>query len=133
MPEDNLERVYNALLDSPTRDQALNYVTEDYSSTRIVYSVESDATQQEVTNDAQALANDFRFTATATGGTVVFQAISDTILASAIQSIIAALIATAAFLSIDLLDHRGQTLARDREPDPDRRRRSAARHDDGRP
>ena len=98
IPEDNLEQVYDALLSSPAGDQARNYITEDYGSTWIVYSVESSATDQEITNDARAVASRFRFTATATGGTVVFQAVSDIILDSAIQSPIAALIATAAFL-----------------------------------
>jgi predicted RND superfamily exporter protein len=98
VPEDNLAQVYDALLSSPARGQALNYITEEYGSTRIVYSVESDATQQEITDDARELASDFPFTATATGGTVVFQAVSDIILDSAIGSLVAALIATAGFL-----------------------------------
>lgn len=53
IPEDNLEQVYDALLSSPAGDQARNYITAEYSRTRIVYSVESSATQEEITEDAR--------------------------------------------------------------------------------
>jgi hypothetical protein len=53
IPEDNLEQVYDASLSSPAGDQARNYITAEYSSTRIVYSVESSATQGEITEDAR--------------------------------------------------------------------------------
>ena len=53
IPEDNLEQVYDAPLSSPAGDQACNYITAEYGSTRIVYSVESSATQEEITEDAR--------------------------------------------------------------------------------
>ena len=98
VPDDNLKRIYDALLSSPYRAQALEYITEDYTSTQVVYTVEADADQGEITADARDVAERYRLTATATGSTVVFQQISDTILASAIQSLIVALVATALFL-----------------------------------
>ncbi|WP_049898727.1 efflux RND transporter permease subunit [Halococcus agarilyticus] len=98
VPENNLETVYDELLDSPYRAQALQYITEDYRSTQVVYTTESSATQDEITNDARALADRYRFTATATGQTLVLQSVSGTILTSAIESLIAAFVVTAIFL-----------------------------------
>jgi predicted RND superfamily exporter protein len=98
IPDDNLEQVYDYLFASSSAGQAREYLTEDYRSTQIVYSVEADATQAETTADAQELEGKFRFAATATGGTVVFQAISDLILQSALTSLAVALSGTALFL-----------------------------------
>jgi len=64
----------------------------------VIYSTESSASQDEIANDAQTLADRYRFTATATGQTIVTDAVSGTIFQSAIQSLIAALIVTAVFL-----------------------------------
>jgi predicted RND superfamily exporter protein len=98
VPDDNLGTVYDALLNSPYRGQALQYITEDYRSTQIVYTTESSASQSGIASDARELADSYRLTATATGQTIVLQAVSDTIFESAIQSLIAALIVTALFL-----------------------------------
>lgn len=98
IPDKNLGEVYDALLDSPARAQALNYLHEDRRSTRVVYSVKADADQSEVTADAQEVADRSRFHATATGSIVVFQAISDLILESAVVSLIIALTAAVIFL-----------------------------------
>ena len=100
VPDDNLKTVYAALLDSPARDRALNYITDDYSSARIQYSVEADATQQEVTDDTRQVADRMRFEATATGGVIVLKAVSDVIGESAFRSLVVALVAAAAFLVV---------------------------------
>ncbi|MFC7019501.1 MULTISPECIES: efflux RND transporter permease subunit [Haloarcula] len=98
VPDDNLGEIYGALLDSPARDRALNYITEDFRSARVVYTVESDATDAEVTEDTREVAEDFRYEATATGSIVVFQAVSDVIFESAIQSLAIALAGASLFL-----------------------------------
>ena len=98
VPEDNLGDVYDALLDSPARSQALSYLTDDYRSTRVVYSIEADAPQSAVDTDAQQVADRYRVTATATGQTVVFQEVSDLILSSALFSLAVALAGSALFL-----------------------------------
>ena len=100
VPEDDLEAVYDELLDSPYRAQALQYITKDYRSTQVVYATESSASQDEITRDAQTLADRYRFTATATGQTLVLQAVSDTIFESAIESLVAAFAVTAVFLVV---------------------------------
>jgi len=98
VPDQNLERIYEELFTSPYGDQARSYLTDDYSKTRIVYSVESDASQAEVTADTRALASDFRMSATATGGVVVLKAVSDLIAQSAYVSLALAILASALFL-----------------------------------
>ena len=98
VPDDNLEEIYDYLLSSSSRDTALNYITEDYRSARVTYEVEADASDSAATDDAQEVADRFRFEATATGSTVVFQAVSDVIFESAIVSLAIALSGTAVFL-----------------------------------
>ncbi|MFB6179616.1 MAG: RND family transporter [Halorientalis sp.] len=98
IPDDNLGQIYDALLSSPARQQALEYMTEDRQSARVVYTVKSDASQREITQDTRTLADRYRMKATATGEIVVFQAVSDVIFASALQSLIIALIGSTIFL-----------------------------------
>ena len=100
IPDRDLETVYDALLTSPLRDETLTYITEDRRSARIVYSIKGDASQEAITEDARQVADRYRYDATATGQTVVFQAISDLILASAITSLSIALAGTAILLFI---------------------------------
>jgi len=98
VPDDNLEEIYEYLLDSSSRSEALNYITEDYRSARVVYTVESDASDSEITEDTRTVAEDFRYEATATGSVVVFQAVADLIFESAIQSLALALAGASVFL-----------------------------------
>ena len=98
VPDDDLVEIYDYLLSSSSRGQALDYITEDYRSTRIVYTAEADASDGEVTADARDVADRFRYDATATGSIVVFQAVSDVIFESAIVSLAIALSGTAVFL-----------------------------------
>lgn len=100
VPDDDLERIYDALLDSPFRAQALTYIDEEYTNTQVVYAVEADAEQTEVTADAREMADRYRLDATATGAIVVFEATADVILDSTVRSLGVALVATAAFLLV---------------------------------
>jgi predicted RND superfamily exporter protein len=98
VPDDDLGEIYDYLLASDSRDRALEYMTADRRSARVVYTVKSDAEQSVVTNDARAVADDYRMPATATGQIVVFQAVSDVILESAILSLVVALTGATVFL-----------------------------------
>ena len=100
IPDRNLDRVYSALLSSSSGDRAERYLTEDRRSTQVVYSVEPDAEQGVVTAQSQEFATEFRYTATATGSIVVFDAISGIIFDSAIQGLLLSLLLTAVFLMI---------------------------------
>ncbi|KTG10185.1 RND transporter [Haloprofundus marisrubri] len=101
IPDRNLGDVYAALMDTPARSQAVDYLSDDRRSTRITYSTKATASQNAVTQDARTVAEKFRGgedAAIATGNTVVFKAVSDLILQSAIASLLYALGATVAFL-----------------------------------
>jgi predicted RND superfamily exporter protein len=99
IPDQNLGQVYDALF-ATAPAQTQNYLTEDRRSTRVIYSMEADAEGGVVTTDARELASRHRFAATATGQIVVFQAVSDLVLESAVTSLSVALVATAIFLLI---------------------------------
>jgi len=98
VPDSNVDQVFDALLSSEHREQALNYVTVDLRGTRVVYSVESDADPGEITRDASVMADGFRMDATPTGQIVVMNAVLDIIFESAIVALLIALVFTAAFL-----------------------------------
>jgi predicted RND superfamily exporter protein len=100
VPDDDLEDVYDALTaaDSPVRDQALRFITEDYAATQLRYTVEAGNSDAEVVAAGEELAGRIREGGVATGQTVVFKAVQDTILRSSLVSLAAALVATALFL-----------------------------------
>ena len=98
VPDDDLGTIYDRLLASPLEDRALNYITDDYGSTRVVYSVESDASQAAITEDAETVGDRHRMEATATGTVVVLKAVSDVIATSAFRSMAIAMAITALFL-----------------------------------
>jgi predicted RND superfamily exporter protein len=100
IPDDDLATIYDAVFDSQYEALARQYLTEDRRSARVVYAVEADAPDAEVTADARRVADRYRFEATATGNIVVFQAIADLIFESAIVSLAVALAGTAVFLVV---------------------------------
>jgi len=100
VPDDNLGRVYDALLASSSGDRAEQYLTDDRRSTKVVYSVDSSAPQAEVAADSREFAADFRYEAIATGNIVVFDEISGIIFESAIQGLFLSLLLTGTFLMI---------------------------------
>ncbi|SEP22681.1 Predicted exporter protein, RND superfamily [Halogranum amylolyticum] len=100
IPDENLDRVYDALFASPVGDAAETYLTDDRRSARVLYTVQGDAVDAEITADARAVADKYRYRATATGEIVVFQAIADLIFESAILSLALALVGTGVFLVV---------------------------------
>ncbi|MEF8780616.1 MAG: MMPL family transporter, partial [Haloferacaceae archaeon] len=100
VPDRNVEVIYDELLESPYRDRTLQYLTEDKRATKVVYQVQADASQKEVTADAREVAADARFDATATGDIIVFRALTEALLASAVTSFVAAFVVTGAFLAL---------------------------------
>jgi predicted RND superfamily exporter protein len=98
VPDRNLEQIYDALETSPVADRANEYLTEDRRAIRIEFAVESDASQGEITADSREYTEEFRYSATATGTIVVFQAVTDLIFQSAFQSLFLAIGLTGIFL-----------------------------------
>src|SRR6056297_1312347 len=98
IPDRNLGRIYEELMDSPAGDRASQYITDDRRGAQIEYTVESGATQGEISADASQQAEKFRYSATATGQIVVFDAITGIIFQSAIQGLVLAVVLTGVFL-----------------------------------
>jgi predicted RND superfamily exporter protein len=98
IPDDNLREVYDYLLTSSSRSATLSYLDDDFRSARVVYSLEADASQSAIEQDARSLADRFRMDATPTGQTIVFQAVTDIILESALVSLVVALAGASVFL-----------------------------------
>jgi len=98
VPDRNLDRIYDELFASGSGDRAAEFLTEDRRAAKVEYEVEADASQAEITADANEFADEFRFAATATGGVVVFNAVSDVIFESAIEGMAIAIALTGVFL-----------------------------------
>lgn len=99
-PNRNLNRIYEELRDSNFAGFTDEYLTEDNRATRVVYEVRSDASDEEITADARAVADRYRGNAIATGQIIVFQAVADEIFESAIVSLAAAIGLSAVFLIV---------------------------------
>lgn len=101
IPDSNLEEIYDALFASPYGGQARRYLTPDYREARLVYAVESDATDEAVSADATSMAADsFRYEAVETGDVVVFQSVSRAVYDSAVRSLFLALTFATVFLTL---------------------------------
>jgi len=98
VPDANLGTIYDRLLHSPFHDQARQYLSRDERATKVVYQAKASASQKQVVADAHVVQDRYRMHATATGQAVVFQYLSDSILTSALRSLVVALGATAVFL-----------------------------------
>ena len=99
VPDRNLARVYDEL-ESLEGTDADRYLADDRRSAQIDYRIDAEATQPEVAEDTRSFAEDFRYAATATGGAIVFDAVSDLIFETAIQGMILAIALTGVFLMI---------------------------------
>jgi predicted RND superfamily exporter protein len=100
VPDRNLERIYAELLSSPYEEETLTYITEDLQSMRVIYSVDAEASQEAVTTDARMVADRHWLDSTATGDTIIFQTVTELLLASAVVSLSVALGLTALFLIV---------------------------------
>ncbi|WP_416839603.1 efflux RND transporter permease subunit [Haloferax sp. DFSO52] len=98
-PDRNLVEVYDALMLTESAERGLQYISADYETARVDYRVKADADDDAVVADTQAMADRFRTEGTATGAIVVFDAISDLILDSAVQSLILSMLGTGVFLT----------------------------------
>jgi predicted RND superfamily exporter protein len=100
VPDRDVDEVYDALLDSPARDQARGYLAADRGSARIDYTIRPDADNSEAVADVRELAERTPLEAVPTGDLVVNEAVIDRLTESAIRSLIAAFALTAVFLAL---------------------------------
>ena len=98
VPDRNLEELYDELLASPWGPVGEEYLTDDRRSTRVTYEVESDASTEEITEDAREHADRYHADAIPTGQIVVLQAVADVIFESAVVSLTTALVLAGLFL-----------------------------------
>jgi len=100
VPDNDVDDVYEALLETDASEEALGSITSDRSATRIVYEVDVDADQTDATAAAQQVADEMGMDATPTGQLVVQSVVIDQITESAINSLLAAFALTAVFLML---------------------------------
>ncbi|WP_435073319.1 efflux RND transporter permease subunit [Halorubrum sp. HHNYT27] len=100
VPDRDVDEVYDALLDSPARDQARGYLAADRGSARIDYTIRPDADNSEAVADVREVAERTPLEAVPTGDLVVNEAVIDRLTESAIRSLIAAFVLTAVFLAL---------------------------------
>ncbi|ERH01096.1 MAG: putative exporters of the RND superfamily, partial [Halonotius sp. J07HN6] len=94
IPDDNLPQIYEALPES----ELDRYLTDSRRSTQVIYTVDGEADDEVVTEDAYAVAGDFRGSAQPTGFVIIFDEALSLVLESAIESLVLTLIGASAFL-----------------------------------
>ncbi|OVE85526.1 efflux RND transporter permease subunit [Natronolimnobius baerhuensis] len=100
IPDRNLDRIYDELFASPASSQAEQYLTDDRRGAQIEYVIDTEASQEDAAEDGAAFAEDFHYSATATGQLVIFDAITGMIFDSAVDGLILALVLSAVFLVV---------------------------------
>ena len=98
IPDRNLDRIYDELDASGT--DVGRFLDEDRRSTQVIYTVDGDADDEEVTDDAYALSADFRDDAQPTGSGVIFDEAISLVFESVIQSLVLTLIGASLFLIV---------------------------------
>ena len=98
IPDDNLDDIYAALLSSPARDQALQYISPDQRSAKVVYMAEEDARKLTVTSQTRAFASNYPYEASASGNKLIYRDLTTSLMGSIIKSLLLALGGAVAFL-----------------------------------
>jgi predicted RND superfamily exporter protein len=97
IPDQNLDEVYDYLESAPGSGVG-GILAEDRRSTLVTYSVDPDATNREVTADAEAVAAESPLDATPTGNAVIFEEASTLILDTVVTSLLITLVGASIFL-----------------------------------
>lgn len=98
IPDRNLNAIYDDVFASEYGDLAREYLTEDRDEARIVIEVRSEASIEEVAEDARSFADRYRGDATATGQTVVYHAVAEEIFQTAVRSFFGAIVVDGIFM-----------------------------------
>ena len=94
IPDRNLPRIYDEL----GEDSVSGFLDEDRRSTRVLYTVDGDADDDVVTDEAYSLSENFRANAQPTGSNVIFDEAISLVFESVIQSLVLTLVGAALFL-----------------------------------
>jgi predicted RND superfamily exporter protein len=99
IPDDNLPRIYDALAESADSDLG-TFIAEDRRSAQVIYTVDGEADDEVVTDDAYSVAGSYRLSAQPTGSVVIFDEAISLVLESVITSLVLTLVGTSAFLLV---------------------------------
>ncbi|MEA1931881.1 MAG: MMPL family transporter [Euryarchaeota archaeon] len=94
IPDRNLPRIYDEL----GEDTTSGFLDADRRSTRVLYTVDGDADDDVVTDEAYSLSENFRTNAQPTGTNVIFDEAISLVFESVVQSLVLTLIGAALFL-----------------------------------
>jgi predicted RND superfamily exporter protein len=97
IPDDNLPQIYEALAE-PADSELSGFLGDDRRSAQVIYTVDGEAADEVVTQDAYDVAGGFRGSAQPTGGVIIFDEALSLVLDSVIQSLILTLVGASAFL-----------------------------------
>jgi predicted RND superfamily exporter protein len=111
IPDDNLGMIYDRILDSENRQQALRYIGDNRQSARIIFSVNGDTDTDTVVESAKALTEHYWYSATATGEAIVFHDVANLLFESAMYSLVVSILGATAFLAIVYYFRRHVSLA----------------------
>jgi predicted RND superfamily exporter protein len=100
IPDDNLDVIYDALLSSPVRDRAQQYLSPDRRAAKVVYTVEGSAPKASVTSETRTLAANYPYEAAATGQKLILQDLVTMLMGTVVQSLLLALGGAAVFLTV---------------------------------
>jgi len=95
IPERNLPQLYSELDADADR-----FLDDDRQSARVIYTVDGDAKDELVTDDAYAIADRFRFDAQPTGSVIIFDEAISLVFQAVITTLILTLIGSALFLIV---------------------------------
>jgi predicted RND superfamily exporter protein len=99
IPDDNLPVIYDALAESPDSDVS-TFLADDRRSAQVIYTVDGEADDEVVTDDAYSVAASYRVSAQPTGSVVIFDEAISLVLESVIVSLVLTLIGSSAFLLV---------------------------------
>jgi predicted RND superfamily exporter protein len=98
IPDDDLDAVYDYLLDSSSRDRALSYLSADRRSAKVTLSAEEGASSGAVASDTRDISTGFRADASPTGTSLTFEEASALIMETVVFSLVITLVGAALFL-----------------------------------
>lgn len=97
VPDGNLRDIYDALEEADD-SKISNFLSEDRRSAQVIYTVDGDADDEVVTEDAYAMSERYRVSAQPTGSVVIFDEAISLVLESVINSLVLTLVGAAVFL-----------------------------------
>jgi len=98
IPDDNLPEVYDALRSSAGDGVVSEFLSDEHRSAVVYYTVDGDAEGDVITSDARRVAAKYRFDATPTGNSVIFDEALSIVLSTVIDTLILTLLGAVAFL-----------------------------------